>query len=92
MTPIVLWTVMFSGIQATEFEAKVGLAQPAVSISVQSGEKLSNENSIDLEAILGQFIDLWTSQDPRRDGSSGIQRSDLRQFFTVALFGIPKIP
>ena len=40
MTPTVLWTVMFSGVQATEFAAKVGSAQPAVSISVKSGEKL----------------------------------------------------
>jgi hypothetical protein len=31
----------------------MGLTQPAVSISVKRGEKIANENSIDLEEQLG---------------------------------------
>ncbi len=47
------WAVRLLGMQATELALKMGLSQPAVSISVKRGEKISNENSIDLEELLG---------------------------------------
>jgi putative transposase len=47
------WAVRHLGMQATELAAKMGLTQPAVSISVKRGEKIANENSIDLEEQLG---------------------------------------
>jgi predicted transcriptional regulator len=36
--------------QATELALKMGLSQPAVSISVKRGEKISNENALILKS------------------------------------------
>jgi len=42
------WAVRDLGISATELAKRIGISQPAVSYSVQRGEKIARENALDL--------------------------------------------
>jgi hypothetical protein len=42
------WAVREFGVSATELAKRIGISQPAVSYSVQRGEKLARENALDL--------------------------------------------
>jgi REP element-mobilizing transposase RayT len=45
------WAVRKLGITATELSMKLGISQPAVSISVKRGERIANVEQIELEEI-----------------------------------------
>ena len=50
------WAVRELGITATELARKMGLTQPAVSISVKRGEQIVKQKGLDIESIGTQFM------------------------------------
>jgi len=46
------WAVRELGITATELAGRIGISQPAVSISVKRGEKIVNRDGIGIDALL----------------------------------------
>ncbi len=45
------WAVRELGVTATDLARQIGLTQPAISISVQLGEKIAKEKRLGLEAL-----------------------------------------